>query len=122
MTDVDPIGFEATPSLLQSSMIPIGGIINWSGTILSIPGNFQLCDGTGGTPDLRDRFIVGAGLGEAVGDTGGNVTHFHTVNDVDFTGVGPGTDIWHAANDDAKTNVADGRPPFYALAYIQRIS
>jgi hypothetical protein len=39
--------------------IPIGGIIMWSGTIASIPVNWRLCNGNNGTPDLRNRFIVG---------------------------------------------------------------
>lgn len=40
--------------------VPIGGIIMWSGSIASIPSGYQLCNGTNGTPDLRNRFIVGA--------------------------------------------------------------
>jgi hypothetical protein len=50
---------------------PIGGIIIWSGSIAAIPATWQLCNGTNGTPDLRDRFIVGAGTTYAVGATGG---------------------------------------------------
>ena len=41
--------------------IPIGGIIMWSGTIASIPSNWRLCNGSNGTPDLTNRFIIGAG-------------------------------------------------------------
>lgn len=51
--------------------IPRGAIIMWSGGIDDIPTGWALCDGTNGTPDLRDRFIVGAGGEYAVGDTGG---------------------------------------------------
>jgi len=51
--------------------IPKGTIAMWSGSIDSIPIGWQLCDGTNGTPDLRDRFIVGAGNYYAVGATGG---------------------------------------------------
>jgi hypothetical protein len=40
--------------------VPTGGIIMWSGTVASIPTGWLLCDGTNSTPDLRDRFIVGA--------------------------------------------------------------
>jgi microcystin-dependent protein len=43
--------------------VPIGSIILWSGSIASIPTDWQLCDGTNGTPDLRDRFVVGASVG-----------------------------------------------------------
>lgn len=50
---------------------PTGGIIMWSGSIASIPSGWALCDGTNGTPNLRDRFVVGAGTSYAVGDTGG---------------------------------------------------
>ena len=42
------------------STIPSGGIIMWSGTVATIPSGWYLCDGSNGTPDLRDRFIVGA--------------------------------------------------------------
>jgi hypothetical protein len=51
--------------------VPSGGIIMWSGSIGSIPSGWSLCDGTNGTPDLRDRFVVGAGGSYAVDATGG---------------------------------------------------
>jgi hypothetical protein len=51
--------------------LPVGSIIDWSGSIGSIPAPWQLCDGTNGTPDLRDKFLVGAGSTYGVGDTGG---------------------------------------------------
>ena len=45
-----------------SGSIPVGGIILWSGTIANIANlsGWELCDGTNGTPDLRDRFVLGA--------------------------------------------------------------
>lgn len=49
---------------------PAGGIIMWSGTIATIPTGWKLCDGTLGTPDLRSKFIMGAGT-VAPGTTGG---------------------------------------------------
>jgi hypothetical protein len=42
------------------SGFPSGGIIMWSGTIAAIPSGWYLCDGNNGTPDLRNRFIIGA--------------------------------------------------------------
>ena len=71
-------------------LVPAGGIIMWSGTVLNIPTGWVLCDGTKGAPDLRDRFVMGAGttIGNtyAVGNTGGSadavvVSHTHTVTD-----------------------------------------
>ena len=54
-----------------SPAIPSGGIILWSGSTGSVPSGWYLCDGTNGTPDLRNSFIVGAGNTYAVGATGG---------------------------------------------------
>jgi len=67
-------------------IIPAGVILLWSGSIANIPLGWVLCNGSSGTPDLRDRFVVGAGNGYAVGATGGQtdatlVAHTHTIND-----------------------------------------
>jgi hypothetical protein len=67
--------------------IPSGGIIMWSGSIASIPAGWYLCDGLNSTPDLRDRFVVGAGTTYAVNATGGSpnaivVSHTHTATSV----------------------------------------
>lgn len=43
-----------------AGFVPVGGIIMWSGNGASIPTNWAFCDGSNSTPDLRDRFIVGA--------------------------------------------------------------
>jgi hypothetical protein len=63
--------------------IPTGCILLWSGSIGSIPAGWVLCNGSNGTPDLRDRFIVGAGSTYSVDGTGGSanavvVSHTHT--------------------------------------------
>lgn len=63
--------------------IPAGCILMWSGSIGSIPSGWVLCNGSNGTPDLRNRFIVGAGSTYAVDATGGSadaivVSHTHT--------------------------------------------
>ena len=67
----------------SGTTFPAGGIIIWSGAIGAVPVGWYLCDGTNGTPDLRNRFIVGAGSTYSVGATGGSadavvVTHTHT--------------------------------------------
>jgi microcystin-dependent protein len=43
----------------------------WSGSTTDIPNGWKLCDGTNGTPNLKDKFIVGAGGKYSVGNTGG---------------------------------------------------
>jgi microcystin-dependent protein len=54
-----------------NATVPSGGIIMWSGLISAIPTGWALCDGSNATPDLRDRFIVGAGSTYSRNDTGG---------------------------------------------------
>lgn len=58
--------------------VPQGAILMWSGTPETIPESWVLCDGQNGTPDLRDRFIVGAGNAYSNGAVGGSSTHTHT--------------------------------------------
>ena len=55
------------------SGIPSGVIVIWSGAENAIPSGWVLCNGSNGTPDLRDRFVVGAGTGSSysVGNEGG---------------------------------------------------
>lgn len=48
-----------TSAIFDQWIIPIGGIIMWSGSVNNIPKNYALCDGTDGTPNLKGRFIVG---------------------------------------------------------------
>jgi len=82
-------------TFVGNGTIPVGGIIMWSGAVASIPTGWALCDGTNATPDLRSRFIVGAGsdtgnyawdvttgavTGQyAPGNTGGSAAHQLTI-------------------------------------------
>ena len=54
--------------------LPAGVIVAWSGSVASIPSGWVLCNGSNSTPDLRNRFIVGAGTGSnySPGNTGGS--------------------------------------------------
>jgi len=65
-----------------------GMIMLWSGSSATIPSGWLLCDGSNSTPDLRNRFVVGAGSTYAVGATGGSadaivVSHTHTATVTD---------------------------------------
>jgi hypothetical protein len=76
----------ATTAFVQTALaggFPSGGIVLWSGSIAAIPSGWALCNGSNGTPDLRNRFVVGAGSSYAVDATGGSadaiaVSHTHT--------------------------------------------
>ena len=75
--------------------VPSGAIIMWSGSIGSIPAGYYICDGNNGTPDLRDRFVVGSGNTYAVGNTGG------------FTS-------------SVTSSIGTNLPLYYSLAFIQK--
>jgi microcystin-dependent protein len=70
-----------------ASSIPSGGIILWSGAANAIPSGWVLCDGTNSTPNLVDRFVLGAGISTpAVASSGGSknaivVSHSHGITD-----------------------------------------
>ena len=72
--------------------IPAGLISLWYGSIGSVPSGWLLCDGSNGTPDLRDRFVVGAGSTYSVSATGGSadaivVSHSHTATSTSSSSV-----------------------------------
>lgn len=62
------------------SGFPSGGIIIWSGAKTAIPSGWVLCDGLNGTPNLQDRFVIGAGSTYAVGATGGATSGSLTIS------------------------------------------
>ncbi len=110
------------------SIVP-GVITAWAGAIGSVPSGWFLCDGTNGTPDLRDKFLISDGPNFSVGDEGGDPTHIHP-----FTGDGHahavpvetsieiGTNFWPLTSTDPATGTTDqssSLPKYWALAYIQ---
>lgn len=54
----------------------------WSGLLVDIPNGWALCDGSNGTPDMRNRFVVGPTTAQDPGGKGGAATHKHLVSDV----------------------------------------
>jgi hypothetical protein len=117
--------------------VPTGGIIMWSGAANAIPSGWLLCDGTEGTPDLRNRFIVGAGDDYAVGDSGGSATsglpaHSHGVtaqaastggatDTLVHTSTGSGGAITVATTAETGTGTTvTNLPPYYALCFIMK--
>jgi microcystin-dependent protein len=66
----------ATAQQIMDASIASGIIAYWPNSEASIPAGFKLCNGSSGTPDLRGRFIVGAGGAYSAGSSGG----FDTIN------------------------------------------
>lgn len=100
-TDTTQIATTAFVAASASTAVPIGVIVIWSGSVATIPVSWLLCNGAYGTPDLRDRFIIGAGNTYNPADSGGSAdsalpTHTHTITDPGHLhtqiGYTPGTD------------------------------
>ena len=118
--------------------VPSGAIILWSGASNAIPSGYVLCDGNNNTPNLQDRFVVGAGNTYAVDATGGSadatlVSHTHNLlyNHGSFGGssgavtprsgnspVTPGISGRVSTEGSSATNA--NLPPYYSLAYIMK--
>lgn len=139
----------ATTAFVTANSVPAGAILLWSGSVASIPTGFVLCDGTNSTPDLRNRFIVGAGSTYAVDATGGSadavvVSHTHTVTDPghnhsvpnsgsqnnsfdsgttvgnDTTGTSGTATTGISIDSAGESGTNKNLPPYYALAYIMK--
>jgi hypothetical protein len=123
--------------------VPQGVIVLWSGAVSAVPAGYAICDGTQGTPDLRDKFVIGAGGAYAKGAVGGSATtgvagsHTHTINaataslNVTTTKVAAGADVdaITAVTPQGHTHTANlvgdhqhsSLPPYLALAYIMKL-
>lgn len=135
-----------TPTTPTGGGIPSGGIIIWSGTVDNIPDGWKLCDGQDGSPDLRDKFILGAGTTYSVGETGGaekvsltaaqlpshshimtmamdgNSQHIHTNLQYVSTGADTVTNTTNISTTTAgNSQPHNNMPPYYTLCYIMKL-
>jgi len=168
-------GTATADKFVGNGIVPIGGIIMWSGSDGNVPTNWVLCNNSSaaqaaGAPNLVDRFVVGRGSKYAAGDKDGSadavlVSHSHTTNSTSKTLTGsvgkisetyatsgtatgvftkgssanaPNTpggpdsspsgsfnfDGTHTHGTDAKgvSGTDKNLPPYYAIAYIMRVS
>jgi microcystin-dependent protein len=141
-----------TGTFTAGGAIPIGGIIMWSGSVTNIPAGWALCNGQTvngrATPDLRDRFVVGAGSTYAAGATGGNASitlsvaqlppHNHSFSDAYLSfgsaiqsglayvqnplgGIGAPYTFQSTTAATGSGAAIDIRPLYYSLGYIMRV-
>jgi hypothetical protein len=135
-----PTGPQGPPG--PSGSVPSGVIVMWSGSAGNVPSGWALCNGSNGTPDLRNRFIRG---GTSSGATGGSVSHAHELpfiyDDGLRGGFGPiinmltgsagttrsATTAYTTYRDTALESnkpvsyTADNIPPYYELAFIMKL-
>lgn len=109
-------------TILSEKSIPSGAIVMWSGSIDDIPTGWLLCDGTNGAPDLRDRFVIGAGSSYSVGSKGGSeTTSVALTTTKQPTFVKDSDTTFYGSLDGSETSKSvDNIPPYYALAYIMK--
>ena len=118
--------------------VPSGVIVMWSGATNAIPSGWVLCNGSNGTPNLQDKFLVGAGSTYSVGATGGQADaivpeHTHPTSfdgkkyfpgggstSVSYGGAGGyPADVFSMSNTGGGQS-HENRPPYYALCYIMK--
>lgn len=108
-----------------------GIIYGWTGNPLYLPPGFVICDGSNGTPDLRDRFVLGALNTYGVGEKNGVTVHVHSFDTAGhFHHLQGGTNIRSGTSADNRfiftqitgtTDQADLTPPFYALCFLMKL-
>ena len=135
-------GTHNEPPVQPGSGVPAGCIVLWSGAASDIPAGWHLCDGTSGTPDLRDRFVIGAGSTYAPGATGGNAqitltenqlpAHKHTYSNAfgvisNYGMYNGGASVIESISSNSTDSGSAGSgspvdilPPYYALCYIMK--
>jgi len=115
-------------------MMP-GMVMLWHGAVVDIPSGWHLCDGTVGTPDLRNKFVVAAGGSYNPGAEGGDVDHNHTlletihvhgIQSQDTVGLGAfpfqlTAQVTDPAASSGYTSTDSHLPPYYALCYIMKL-
>lgn len=129
--------------LLFEETFVSGMILLWSGTIATIPTGWVLCDGNNSTPDLRDRFVIGAkqddsgtpktNVSGSLTQTGGAATDTVNISISGTTGTNSATGnaLPNAAASYASashthtfsasdSDTVNTLPPYYALAYIMK--
>lgn len=109
---------------------PAGIIALWFGSIVSVPTGWVFCNGNNGTPDLRDKFVYGAGGVAAPGVTAGSATHDHeftsdghTHDAISSGDIQAGAQYDKTLESNTVTGVTEEKlnlPPFHALAYIMK--
>jgi len=119
------------PPYRMKNMMP-GMIMLWYGSAETIPTGWHLCDGTMGTPDLRDKFVPCAGGTYDPNETGGSSAHTHTYTSNSHSHslrsgahIAQGTYYMNLTGVISCTGTTDSEnhiPEYHALCYIMKLN
>ena len=122
----------ASLNAASGGIIPSGGIIIWSGASTAIPDGWLLCDGTNGTPDLRNRFVIGAGSSYSVAAKGGSKTkmlttanlpsHSHGSGSLSTSSAGRHSHTWACYGGSEDISVDDGAQEYRGTKFANLTS
>ena len=104
-------------SIAAGETVPSGGIIMWSGS--EVPDGWALCNGEDGTPDLRNRFVVGSGDAYTMAETGGSSGDLEV--STSLCGSPGGWPLPTGVTCVTGVTGGGGTPSYYALAYIMKL-
>ena len=145
MTQLTGYDYFLQNALKYGWVVPQGAIIMWGGAIADIPSGWVFCNGSNSTPDLRDKFVIGAKQDDAgvaktniegsLKQTGGAIQHDHSFTgdghahallmDTNPTAVGGENEVSTGTVVEPAAGTTDLNPnplvpPYYALAYIMK--
>lgn len=119
--------YKLDPGLLTGTsvgygLVPTGAVMLWPVSRGAIPAGWHIMDGTAGTDDWRDRYIMSAGTTYTAGSTGGAATHTHTLGGATITydrasGAYPVAAPQHVHTVSSGSNL----PPYVVAYYIQKL-
>lgn len=133
-------GALSAQSVAGAGTLPVGAVILWYGDAGNVPDGWHICDGDEGTPDLRERFVIGAGNAYGLHATGGQKSVQLTVDNMPAHGhdystrnetkglcwAGDNDGVWQNEKWSSTTSAGGNQPhenlpPYRALFYIKRI-
>lgn len=138
ITNINATGKITADNIITNTLNPT----SWKGMIVAFSGDtppegWIFCDGKNGTPDLRDKFVLGKSDSSKIGDTGGEKTHMLTVDEMpahthdtiesDYNRhCGDSSGCAGGAAQRQSTSTGGGKPhnnmpPYFVLAYIMKL-
>ena len=109
-----------------------GQIMLWFGILADVPSGWHICDGKMNTPDLRNRFVIGAGDSYVPDSSGGSTSHDHLYDGPlhshtleSGASISSGTFLNKTTDDSKIVGQVDSEvhiPPYKSLVWIMKVN